>query len=135
MVGHVETGGGSGSGAELFGPDSLVTLDVVFIGIAMEVWRKRNIPVIGDDIGKFARGGDGGGAIAENFFNGDSVGGFGVVGDIFNGEDVAIVEFAAIHNVVNFACMFLEDNQFAWATVGEFGENARAHDASVVQNN
>lgn len=135
LFGHVEAGGWSGGRAELFGPNGLIAFDVVLVGIAMEVWREWDVAVIGDNFGKVARGGDGGGAIAENFFDSDNTGGFAVVGDVFDGKLVAGVELAAIHDVVDFAVVFLENDELAWAAVRELGKNARTHDAGVVENN
>ena len=92
FFGHVEAGGWSGGGAEFFGPNGLITFNVVGVGVAMEIWWKRNVAVSLDDIGEWTVTADGGGTIAKDFLDGDLVVG------IVNGEDVASVEFAAIHD-------------------------------------
>ena len=48
---HIETGGRCSGGAELFGPNGLIAFNVVLIGIAMEIWWKWDVAVIGDDFG------------------------------------------------------------------------------------
>ena len=92
FFGHVETGGWSGGGAEFFSPNGLIALNVVGVGVAMEIWWKRNVAVGFDDIGEWTVTADGGGTVAKDFLDGDLVVG------IVNGEDVASVEFAAIHD-------------------------------------
>ena len=52
---HIETGSWSSGRAELLGPDGLVTLNIIFVGVAMEIWRKRDVAVVGDDVGKYRR--------------------------------------------------------------------------------
>lgn len=47
-----------------------------------------------------------------------------MVGDVLNSESVADVEFAAIHNVINFASMFFEYDKFARTTVGQLSKDA-----------
>lgn len=94
FFGHVETGGWSGGGAEFFSPNGLIALNVVGVGIAMEIWRKRNVAVGFDDIGEWTVTADGGGTVAKNFLDGDLVVG------IVNGEDVASVELATIHDSI-----------------------------------
>ena len=51
FFGHIETGGRGGGGAEFFGPDGLVAFDIVGVGVAMEIWWKWDVAVIGDDFG------------------------------------------------------------------------------------
>lgn len=92
FFGHVETGGWGGGRAEFFGPNGLIALNIVGVGVAMEIWWKRNVAVGFDDIGEWMVTADGGGTIAKDFLDGDLVVG------IVNGEDVASVEFAAIHD-------------------------------------
>jgi len=94
FFGHVKTGSWSGGGAEFFGPNGLIALNVVGVGIAMEIWRKRNVAVGFDDIGEWTVTADGGGTVAKNFLDGDLVVG------IVNGEDVASVELATIHDSI-----------------------------------
>ena len=64
FFGHVEASGGGGSRTELFGPDGLVTFDVVFVGVAVEIGRKGDIAIIGDNFSEVAIGGDGSSAVA-----------------------------------------------------------------------
>lgn len=92
FFGHVETGGWSSGGAEFFGPNGLIALNVVGVGVAVEIWWKRNVAVGFDDIGEWTVTADGGGTVAKGFLDSDLVVG------IVNGEDVASVEFAAIHD-------------------------------------
>lgn len=92
FFGHVKTGGWSGGGAEFFGPNGLIALNVVGVGVAMEIWWKWNVAVGFDDIGEWAVTADGGGTVAKDFLDGDLVVG------IVNSEDVAGVELAAIHD-------------------------------------
>lgn len=94
FFGHVETGSWSGSGAEFFGPDGLVAFNVVGIGVAMEIWWKWNVAVGFDDVGEWAVTADGGGAIAEDFLDGNLI--IGIV----NCKDIAGVKFAAVHDSV-----------------------------------
>ena len=49
FFGHIETCGWGGSGAEFFSPNGLIAFNVVLIGIAMEIWWKWDVAVIGDD--------------------------------------------------------------------------------------
>ena len=69
FFGHIKAGGWRSGRAEIFGPDSLIALDVFFFGIAMHVWGKGNIAVILGNFLEWASGGCGSGAVAENFFN------------------------------------------------------------------
>lgn len=105
--GHIETGGRSGGGTKLFCPNGLVTFNIVRIGIAMKIWWKWNIAIVSDDFSDVAAGSNSSGAVAENFFNGNSVSGSRIVVDIFDGKHVAGMEFTAVHNMVDFAIMFL----------------------------
>ena len=134
FFGHIETCGWCSSRTEFFSPNGLIAFNVVSIGIAMEIRWERNVAIVGDNVGQFAIGGNSGGAIAEDFFNSNNVIGFTVVGNILNCELVASVEFAAIHNMVDFAVMFFEHDEFAGTAVGKFSEDAGAHDASIVEN-
>lgn len=134
-LGHVEAGGWCGGGTKFFGPDGLITLDIVGVGVAVEIGRQRNVTIIGNDSGEVAAGSNSSGAIAKNFFDSNNVGGNRMVGDVLNGELVADVKLAAIHNVINFASMLFEYDKFAWTTVGQLSEDTRAHDASIVQDN
>ena len=124
LFGHVEAGGGSGGGAEFFSPDGLITLDIGLVGVAMKVGRKGNIAVIGNNFGKFAIGGDGSSAVAEDLFDSDNVVCLGAVRDVFDGKFVASMEFTAIHDVVDIAVMFFEYDEFARAAIGKFSEDA-----------
>ncbi len=54
---------------------------------------------------------------------------------IDDGQDVAIVEFTAIHDVVELGVVTFEHDKLAWAAVWQLGEDTATHDASVVQNN
>ena len=132
---HVEAGGWCGGRTEFFGPDRLIAFDVFGVGVAMEVGWERDIAVVGNNFGEVATSGDGSGAVAEDFFNGDDVRGFFVVGDVFDSKLIASMKFAAIHDMVDVAVMFFEDDKFARATVGKLCEDAGAHDASIIQNN
>lgn len=100
----------------------------------MKVGRKWNIAVIGDDLCEVATSGNSSGAVAEDFFNGDDVVSFGTVGDVFDGKLVAGMKFAAINNVIDIAIVFFEYDKFARATVGELCKDARAHNASIVED-
>lgn len=44
------------------------------------------------------------------------------------------MEFATVHHTLGFVAMFFEDDEFAFATVREFAEEAGLHDASIIQN-
>ena len=132
FFGHIEAGGWCSGRTEFFGPNGLIAFNVVLIGVAMEIWWKWNVTVIGDDFGEVAISRNGCGTVAEDFFDSDDIIGFGVVSDIFDGELVASMEFAAIHDMVNFAIMFFEYDEFAWATVGKFSKDTRAHNASII---
>ena len=92
FFGHVKTGSWSGGGAEFFGPNGLIALNVVGVGVAMEIWWKRNVAVGFDDIGEWAVAADGGGTVAKDFLDSDLVVG------IINSEDVASVELATVHD-------------------------------------
>lgn len=131
---HVETGRRSSGRAELFGPDGLVTLDILLVGVAVEIRRKRDVAVIGDDLSEVATGGDSSSAVAENFVDGNDVVGLGAIGDVFNGKLVASMKFAAIHDMVDFVVVFFEYDEFAWAAVGQLSKDARAHDAGIVED-
>ena len=73
VFGHVEAGGWSGSRAELFGPDCLVTFNVFWIGVTMKVWWERYGAVSLDNVCEWAGRANGGGAVAENLGNRNSV--------------------------------------------------------------
>ena len=113
FFGHVKAGGWGSGRTELFSPDGLIAFDVFFVGVAVEIGRKGNIAVIGDDVGEVAIGGDGGSTIAKNFFYSNDVVRFAIVGDIFDSELITGMEFAAVHDVVDFAVMFFEHNELA----------------------
>ncbi len=61
---HIEAGGWGGGRTEFFGPDGLVAFDVIFVGVAVKIGRKRNIAVIGDNFSEVAIGGNGSSAVA-----------------------------------------------------------------------
>lgn len=42
------------------------------------------------------------------------------------------MEFAAVHDVVDFAVVFFKYDEFAGAAVWQFGKDARAHYARVI---
>ena len=92
--GHVEAGGWGGGRTEFFGPDGLVALDVVGIGVAMKIWREWNVAVSFDNVGEWAIATNGGGTVAEDFLDSDLVVG------IVNREDISCVKFAAVHDSV-----------------------------------
>ena len=50
FFGHVKASSRCGGGAEFFGPDSLVALDVIFVGIAMKIGWKWDVTVVGDNV-------------------------------------------------------------------------------------
>lgn len=100
----------------------------------MEIRWQRHIAVIGNNSGEVATGSNGGGAIAENFLDSNNVSSSRMVGEILDSELVTNMELAAIHDMVDFAGMFLEHNKFTWAAIGQLSEDARAHDASVVED-
>ena len=114
---HIEAGGGGSGRAELFGPDGLVTFNVVFVGVAVEIGRKGNIAIIGDNFSEVTIGGDGSGAVTQNLFNRNDVIGFTVVGDVFDSELITGMEFAAVHDVVDFAVVFFKYDEFAGAPI------------------
>ena len=117
FFGHIKAGGGGGGRTEFFSPDSLVTFDVVFVGVAVKIGRKGNIAVIGDNFSEVTIGGDGSGAVTQNLFNRNDVVGFTVVGDIFDSELVASMEFATIHDVIDIAVVFFKYDEFARAPI------------------
>ena len=63
-----------------------------------------------------------------------NIGGFRIIFDVFNCELVAGMELAAVHDMVDFAVMFFEHDEFAWATVRKFGKDARTHDTGIIEN-
>ena len=132
FFGHIETGGWGSGGAKLFSPNGLITLNVVLVSVTVEVWRKWNVAVIGDNLSEVAVGGDGSSAITKDLFNDDGVVSFVAIGDVFDSELIAGMKFAAIHDVIDLAVVFFEYDELAGATVGQFSKNTRAHDASVV---
>ncbi len=127
--GHVEAGGWGGSRTEFFGPDGLVALNVVGIGVAMEIWWKWNVAVGFDDIGEWTVATDGSGAIAEDFLDGNLIVG------IVNREDITCVKFAAVHDSIKIGFVLFEDDEFARTTIGKSSKKTRAHDTSVIKNN
>ena len=114
---HIEAGGWGGGRTEFFGPDGLVAFDVIFVGVAVKIGRKRNIAVIGDNFSEAAIGGNGGGTVAKNFFDSNDVVRLAIVSDVFYGKLIADMKFAAIHDVINFAIVFLKYDEFAWTSV------------------
>lgn len=69
--GHVEAGGWSGGGAVFFGPDGLVAFDVGFGGVAMHVWRERNVAELFGDLVEWGFAGGDSDAVAEDFLDFD----------------------------------------------------------------
>ena len=63
FFGHVKAGGWGSGRTELFSPDGLIAFDVFFVGVAVEIGRKGNIAVIGDNLGEVTIGSDGSGAV------------------------------------------------------------------------
>lgn len=135
LLGHIKAGGWSGSGAVFFGPDSLVALDVGLSGVATHVWRKWNVAVLLGDLVErgFAFGERN--AVAENLFDSNLSIGFFAGFVIDDREQIAIVKFATIHDVVEFGIVAFENDEFARAAIWQFGKDAAAHNASVVKNN
>ena len=132
---HVEAGGWSGGGAEILGPDGLVAFDIFFFGFAMHIWGKRNVAIFLSDELKRACGSCGCSAVAEDFFDSNNICCQFAGCNVFDDELFAFMELAAIHNVVNFAIVTLEDDEFAWVAIGfAFGEDTAAHDAGIVED-
>ena len=44
------------------------------------------------------------------------------------------MEFAAVHDVVDFAVMFFEYNELARTAIWQFSKNARTHHARIIEN-
>ncbi len=132
FFGHIETGGWGSGGAKLFSPNGLITLNVVLVSVTVEVWRKWNVAVIGDNLSEVTVGGDDSGAITKDLFNNDGVVSFVAIGDVFDGELIAGMKFAAVHDVIDFAVVFFEYDELAGATVGKFSKDTRAHNASII---
>lgn len=73
--GHVEAGGGGGSGAELARPDGLITGGIFGGGSAAEVGWQRDGAVSFDDLGEGAGACYESGAVSEKLFDNDFIGG------------------------------------------------------------
>lgn len=132
---HVETGGWSGGRAEVFGPDGLVAFDVLFFGVAMHVWGKGNITKVLSDFFEWTSGSCGCSAVAEDFFDSDNICCQFTGCNVFDDELFAFVKFATIHNVVDFAVVAFEYDEFAWVAIGfALSEDTAAHDAGVVED-
>ena len=132
---HVETGGWSGGGAEILGPDGLVAFDIFFFGFAMHIRGKRNVAKILRDFFERASGSCGCSAVTEDFFDSNNICCQIAGCNVFDDELFAFVKFAAIHNVVDFAVVAFENDEFAWVAVGfAFSEDAAAHDAGIIED-
>ncbi len=133
---HVETGGWSGGGAEILGPDGLVAFDIFFFGLAMHIWGKRNVAEILRDFFERTSGSCGRSAVAEDFFDSNNICCQFTGCNVFDDELFAFVKFATIHNVVDFAVVAFEHDELAWVAVRfAFGEDTAAHDAGIVEDN
>lgn len=130
--GHVEASGGGGGGSEFMRPDGLVAFGVGGGGIAMEVGWEGDSAIVFNNGCEGARAFDDGSAVAEELFDDDSVGRGSAMMAGKNGELVASVKFAAIHDSVKVGLVFFEDNKFTRAMVGELCKEAGGHNASVV---
>ena len=135
IFGHVEAGGRSGGGAVFFSPNGLVAFDVGLGGIAVHVRWKRNVAELLGDLVERGSAFSESDAVAEDLLDSDLNVGFFAGFVIDDGQNVAVVEFAAIHNMVEFGIMALENNELAWAAIWELGKDAAAHDAGIIQNN
>ena len=72
FLGHIEAGGGSSGGAHVLGPDGLIALRVIFVGVAVEVGRQGNSAVFFGEVRERNARGNFGDAITQHVSNGNA---------------------------------------------------------------